>query len=70
MPKIHKTAQGDTFDTIAMTYFYEETLATSIIEANPDYCDVLFFEAGVEIVIPDVETSEMPESLPPWRRDE
>lgn len=70
MLKIHKTVQGDTFDTIATKYFYEETLATKIIEANPDYCDVLFFEAGVDIVIPDVETAKMPESLPPWRRNE
>lgn len=70
MAKIHKTVQGDTFDALALHYFDEETLASEIIQANPDYCDVLIFDAGVELIIPDEPDVTLPETLPPWRRDE
>lgn len=69
MPKIHKTVQGETFDSLALLYFNEETLASNIIAANLDYCDVLIFDAGVELIIPDEADVELPETLPPWRRD-
>lgn len=69
MPKIHMTVEGDTFDALALEYFGDEKLASTIIQANPDYCATLIFEAGVSLVIPDVSTVTYPESLPPWRRE-
>lgn len=63
-----KTVQGDTFDALALEFYGEEKLASRIIQANPDYCDTLIFEAGIELVIPEVSTVTLPESLPPWRR--
>lgn len=69
MPKIHMTVEGDTFDALALEYFGDEKLASTIIQANPDHCATLIFEAGVSLVIPDVSTVTYPESLPPWRRD-
>lgn len=47
----------------------EETLAHYIIEFNPDYADVLIFEANVNLRLPIVEDAETPDTLPPWRRD-
>ena len=70
MAKKHITVQGDTFDALALLYFDEETLASEIIQANPDYCDVLIFDEGVELTIPDAAEVTFPETLPPWRRDE
>ena len=70
MPNIHITAEGDTFDALALLYFGDEKLASTIIQANQDYCGTLIFEAGVSLVIPDVSTVAYPETLPPWRRDE
>ena len=70
MAKIHKTVKGDTFDALALQYFDEETLASEIIQANPDYCDVLIFDEGIELIIPDEPDVVFPETLPPWRRDE
>ena len=64
------TAAGDTFDRLALLYYNEEKLASEIIKANPDYCDVLIFEAGITLIIPTVTTVTLPESLPPWRRYE
>lgn len=66
----HITVEGDTFDSLALQYYSEERLASTIIQANPDYCDTLIFEAGVLLYIPDVSTVEMPSTLPPWRREE
>ena len=68
MAKIHTTVAGDTFDILAITYFGNEKLASDIIRINPDYCDVLIFDAGVKLVIPSTSSVVMPETLPPWRR--
>ena len=68
MLKSHTTIEGDTFDGLALRYYNNEKLASAIIQVNPDYCDVLIFEAGVELKIPEVSAVEMPETLPPWRR--
>lgn len=69
MPKIHITVSGDTFDALALEYFDNEKLASSIIQANPDHCATIIFEAGISLTIPDVSTVTLPESLPPWRRE-
>lgn len=44
-------------------------LAHYIVEFNPDYADVLIFDANVALRLPIVEGAETPETLPPWRRD-
>ena len=69
MSKTHITVEGDTFDALSLHYYDDEKMAHNIIQANPDYGDVLIFEAGVSLTIPDVATVTMPETLPPWRRD-
>lgn len=70
MAKIHITAEGDTFDALALEYYNNEKLASTIIQANPDYCDTLIFDAGVPLIIPESYAVTYPETLPPWRRDE
>ena len=63
-----KTVEGDTFDGLALETYNEEKKAALIMDANPDYIDVLIFEAGVELRIPIVDDVDLPETLPPWRR--
>ena len=70
MDRKYITVEGDTFDYLALLFYSDEKLASTIIQANPDYCDVIIFDAGVELIIPDVPEAEMPSSLPPWRRYE
>lgn len=65
----YNTEQGDTFDALALTVYRDEKLSSVIIQANPDYCDVLIFDAGVTLNIPVIDTTEMPDTLPPWRRN-
>lgn len=67
--KDYTTREGDTFDALALDMYGEETLAHYIIEFNPDYADVLIFDANVALQLPIVEDVEMPDTLPPWRRD-
>ena len=67
--KEYTTREGDTFDALALEMYNEETLAHYIIDFNPDYSDVLIFEANVPLRLPIVEDAELPETLPPWRRN-
>jgi len=67
--KEYLTREGDTFDALALEMYGEETLAHYIMMFNPDYADVLIFEANVFLRLPIVENMEMPDTLPPWRRD-
>ena len=44
-----ETADGDTFDALALEFYNDEQKASLIIAENPDYCDTLIFEAGVTL---------------------
>lgn len=63
----YKTRAGDTFDSLALTMYNEEKLAKYIIDFNPQYSDVIVFDANVPLRLPIVESVETPETLPPWR---
>lgn len=45
--KDYTTREGDTFDALALEMYGEEMLAHYIAEFNPDYADVLIFDANV-----------------------
>ena len=44
----YTTRQGDTFDELALQVYDSEKKAHLLIEANPDYADVLTFDAGTD----------------------
>ncbi|MBQ9229082.1 MAG: tail protein X [Paludibacteraceae bacterium] len=72
MPRVtayleYQTRAGDTFDSLALTMYNEEKLAKHIIEFNPDYADVIIFEANVPLRLPIIDDVETPATLPPWR---
>ncbi len=66
----YTTKESDTFDALSLSVYNDEKQAHHIIAANPDYADVIIFEAGVNLRIPIFDDVEPPETLPPWRRDE
>lgn len=66
---IIRTIEGDTFDRLALEYYNDEKKASLIMSQNLDHCDTLIFEADVELRIPTVDDVELPETLPPWRRE-
>lgn len=63
----YSTVEGDAFDALAFHVYGAEKMAHEIIQANPDYADVLVFEAGIELKIPLFENVETPATMPPWR---
>lgn len=67
MPSTYTTLSGDVWDNIAYKQLGGERYTSLLMEANPDYLDIVIFPAGVELVLPEV-TSPTPETLPPWKR--
>ncbi len=57
---------GDTFDSIALEIYSEETFAHYIMQANPAYLQTLVFEGGETLRLPVFDTLETSETLPPW----
>lgn len=68
MPSTYVTTYGDTFDKLAFEFYDDPLLASVLMQANPDYSDVLIFEDNVELMIPEISTVEIPTTLPPWRQ--
>lgn len=61
--------EGDTWDIVSYrSYDYSERYAHLIIQANPQYIDVLTFEGGEVLRVPIIDRVESTESQPPWRR--
>ena len=63
----YTTKQGDTWDVIAKKEFGWEHYWVDIMNANPQYRNIMFFESGVELILPDVKPNKNKE-LPPWKR--
>lgn len=63
----YRTRAGDTFDSLALTMYNEEKLSKYIIDFNPEYADVIVFDANVPLRLPIMEDVETPATLPPWR---
>lgn len=70
MEKKYRAIRNDTFDTMAFRVYGDEHLCSMLMNANPDYMDVLLFEPGVELNIPDYEIKPLAKKdLPPWYGD-
>lgn len=63
----YETLQGDTFDVLALDFYNEESKASIIIQANPQSRNVLVFDEGIKLKIPQIEEATVT-TLPPWKR--
>lgn len=54
----YKTIQGDAWDLIAYKLWGSEYLIPLILEANSNYRNVVIFDGGIELNVPDIDTSE------------
>ncbi len=66
MAPTYMTKQGDTWDLISYDIYGDEKYMRYLIEANWPLLDVLVFQSGVEITVPDLP-EEMDEDVPFWR---
>lgn len=64
----YKTVQGDTWDVISLKIYGSELHTDVLIKSNPVHVETVIFSSGIELVIPEVDTVEMFEDLPPWKR--
>ena len=65
----YTTTQDDTWDSIAFRLWGREHLMNMLLQANPDFADILVFPAGVVLAVPDVDltaTINPVSELPPW----
>jgi hypothetical protein len=68
LPSTYTTRSGDMWDGIALRTLGAERYMDLLLEANPEHNYVLRFDAGVELVVPELPEPVRPASLPPWRR--
>lgn len=67
--KQYHTKNGDTWDRISYEQLGSEYLLPLLLEANQEYRNVVIFEAGVTLNIPDAPT-EAQNERPDWLNDE
>ena len=65
---IYTTKQGDEWDQIAFDQLGSEHLVDRLIAANPEHQEVVVFDAGIKLKIPQVEISPQIFSPAPWRK--
>lgn len=68
MHREYRTIQGDTWDRISLKVFNDEKMMHRLIQANPAHRYVVFFNAGVNLVVPEVKTPEQNNTFP-WRQN-
>lgn len=69
MSKTYVTVQGDMWDGIAKKTLGSEYFMTALIDANPQYREIVIFPANIQLIIPEVQVS-VSTDLPPWKRGE
>ena len=62
---IYTTVQGDTWDGIAYKVYSDCSRIVELLAANPAHCESVVFDAGVELVCPDIVV-EQSNVLPEW----
>lgn len=61
------TALGDTWDIIAYKMYKNERKMSVLIEANPEYQNIVIFPADVILQVPEIAAAAST-VLPPWKR--
>lgn len=70
MSKTYRTIQNDAFDAVAYRLWGDERLAAALIAANPEHADVLLFDPGVVLNVPDIDAKpKTAANLPPWMKE-
>lgn len=66
MNTIYTTTQGDMWDSIAYSQYGDESLMQVLVESNAALNQIVVFDAGTKVTIPQVSaTTALP--APPWK---
>ena len=63
-----KTIQGDTWDILSIRAYGSAAFMDELIAANPEHSKTVIFPAGVELIVPEIDTAQTVAGLPPWKR--
>lgn len=69
MARTYTTVSGDTWDLIAFKQMGAEKYMKELMDANWKLTDVLMFDSGIVLVIPDIPP-ESDGNLPFWHSDD
>lgn len=67
MSSMYSTMQGDMWDLISYRVYGTEKHVKNLLEANPQYRNVVVFPPGLTLICPDIPSS-VSSILPPWKR--
>lgn len=69
---IYTAARGETFDSVALAMYGDESLVPNILQNNPALCGKMVFDGGDEIIVPVISISETKtdSATAPWRKVE
>jgi hypothetical protein len=62
---IYSTLGDETWDQVALKVYGAERFANVLMDANPAYHGVVFFDSGMVLIIPQL-TSGTPIAVMPW----
>ena len=66
--KTHIAAAGESFDSVAASYYDNEFMADKLMKENTLYVETVVFTGGEVLKIPIYDDIESKETLAPWRR--
>lgn len=61
------TISGDTWDMISYKVYGDCNYIDRLIKNNIRYAEIVVFPSGIEILVPQIETTAA-DTLPPWKR--
>lgn len=64
----YRTKQGDMWDLISFQQLGTEYSMGDVLSLNPTYADVLVFDTGVTLTLPDKPAPQNVFGMPPWRK--
>lgn len=67
MSSTYNTIQGDMWDLISFRVYGSEKYIGELLDANPQYRDIMAFSAGITLTCPDIKAGTH-KVMPPWKR--
>lgn len=56
---VYLCSAGETFDSVALTMYGDESYAAELLCANPELCDEMVFHGGEAILLPEIEIPDI-----------
>lgn len=66
--KLYKTISGDEWDVICYKHYGTEVVMDQVMNANPKHIQTVVFSAGIELILPEIDTIKESANKPPWMR--